>query len=143
MLLNAPNWLFTYPGATIFFVGIVLIFSALLKINIGYLPGIHSMIAGSLLIITGYQIAFFGFFAKIRSGGNLPRILTLERGATIGVAILICGLVYALLLVMEWVMSGFKHLPSLEHDIIAFTLIALGLETYFSSFMLSILAERL
>lgn len=142
MLLNAPNWLFTYPGAAIFLAGVVLVFSALFRINIGYLPGIHSMIAGSLLIITGYQIALFGLFARVRSGDNLPRILTLERGAFVGAVIFISGLVYALFLLMEWVTSGFKHLPSLEHDIIAFTLIALGLETYFSSFMLSVLAEK-
>jgi len=142
MLLNAPNWLFTYPGTVIFIIGIVLIISAFLKINIGYLPGIHSMIAGSLLTITGYQITFFGFFAKIRSGGSLPRFLTLEKGALAGVVMLICGVLYASTLIEEWVISGFKYLPSIEHDIAAFTLIALGLETYFSSFMLSVLAER-
>jgi hypothetical protein len=65
MLLNAPNWLFTYPGTAIFLAGIVLISSALFRINIGYLPGAHSMIAGSLLIILGYQILFFGAFSKV------------------------------------------------------------------------------
>jgi hypothetical protein len=142
MLLNAPNWLFTYPGAAIFLAGLVLTFSALFRINIGYLPGIHSMIAGSLLIITGYQIIFFGLFARIKSGESLPRILTLERGALVGAIIFISGLAYALFLIVEWIISGFKNLPSLEHDIVAFTLIALGLQTYFSSFMLSVLAEK-
>jgi glycosyltransferase involved in cell wall biosynthesis len=142
MLLNAPNWLFTYPGAAIFLAGLVLTLSALFRINIGYLPGIHSMIAGSLLIITGYQIIFFGLFARIKSGESLPRILTLERGALAGAIIFISGLAYALFLALEWIISGFRNLPNLEHDIIAFTLIALGLETYFSSFMLSVLAEE-
>jgi len=137
MLLNAPNWLFMYPGAAIFLIGVVLVSSALFRINIGYLPGMHSMIAGSLLIVTGYQIIFFGLFAKIRSGSNLPRILTLEKGALL----FISGLIYALTLIIQWIMSGFQQLPSLEHDIITFTLISLGLETYFSAFMLSFLAE--
>jgi len=142
MLLNAPNWLFMYPGAAILIIGVMLMFSAFLKINIGYLPGIHSMIAGSLLSITGYQITLFGLFAKIKSGNNLPRFLTLEKGALIGIVLLLSGSIFALMLVIEWAMSGFKHLPSLEHDIISFTLICLGLETYFSSFMLSVIAEK-
>jgi len=141
MLLNAPNWLFMYPGAAIFLIGVVLVSSALFRINIGYLPGMHSMIAGSLLIVTGYQIIFFGLFAKIRSGSNLPRILTLEKGALVGALLFISGLIYALTLIIQWIMSGFQQLPSLEHDIITFTLISLGLETYFSAFMLSFLAE--
>jgi len=108
----------------------------------GYLPGIHSMIAGSLLIITGYQITLFGLFAKVKSGNSLPRFLTLEKGVLIGTLLFLSGLIFALMLVIEWVMSGFKRLPSLKHDIISFTLIRLGLETYFSSFMLSVIAEK-
>ncbi len=142
ILLNTPNYLFIYPGSLIFMIGVVLMISAYLRIFIGYFPGIHSMVAGSLLTTTGYQIILFGLFAKIRSGSSLPKILTLENTASAGAIMILSGLVYALILVIQWVVSGFKHLPDLEHDLIAFTLIALGLETYFSAFMLSIIAEK-
>lgn len=142
MLLNTPDYLFMYPGLALFLAGIVLMLSAFFKIFIGYLPGIHSMIAGSLLIITGYQVVFFGTFAKLKFGKKLPRFLTLEKGAALGTIIFLSGLTYALILVTQWVSNGFKHLPAIEHDIIAFTLIALGLQTFFSAFMLSIIAEK-
>jgi len=142
MLFNAPNWLFTYPGAAIFAIGLVLTISALLKINIGYLPGVHSMIAGSLLIILGYQVLFFGAFSKILGHGDLPKFLTLERGAITGILIFLAGLGWAIKLLSDWIASGFKSLPLVEHDITCFTLIVIGLQTYFSSFMLSIIAEQ-
>jgi len=143
MLLNAPEYLFLYPGAAVFLAGVILIIASLFKIFIGYLPGVHSMIAGSLLTIVGYQTVFFNLFAKIIMRKNIPKILTLEKGATIGVALLVSGILYAGILVAQWVNSGFRQLPTLEHDILAFTLIALGLQTYFSAFMLSVIAERL
>jgi len=142
MLLNAPHWLFVYPGAVIFLVGAVLIFSALFKINIGYPPGIHSMIAGSLLIILGYQILFFGAFSRLLGHGDLPKFLTLEKGATAGTMIFTLGFVWAIKLLFDWVNSEFKSLPPVEQDIACFTLVVIGLQTFFSSFMLSVIAEQ-
>ncbi|MCS7367309.1 MAG: glycosyltransferase family 2 protein [archaeon YNP-WB-062] len=142
MLLNAPNWLFTYPGAAIFLAGLVLTLSALFRINIGYLPGIHSMIAGSLLIILGYQILFFGAFSKVLGHGDLPKFLTLEKGAAAGTIIFMAGLIWAIKLLLNWISSGFRILPPVEHDVACFTLVVIGLQTYFSSFMLSVIAEQ-
>ncbi|MEM4000664.1 MAG: glycosyltransferase family 2 protein [Saccharolobus sp.] len=142
MLLNTPDFLFIYPGITIFLVGIILMLSAFFKIFIGYLPGAHSIIAGSLLITTGYQVTFFGSFAKLKAGKTLPKFLTLEKGATLGMITFLSGVVYALILITRWIDSNFEHLPAIEESILAFTLIALGLQTYFSAFMLSMIAER-
>ena len=77
MLINAPTFLFTYPGLAFLFVGLFLIFSAFLNIKSGFAFGIHSMIAGSLLTIVGYQIVFFGFFANIYERKGLPKFFTL------------------------------------------------------------------
>ncbi|MCX8170006.1 MAG: glycosyltransferase family 2 protein [Candidatus Methanomethyliaceae archaeon] len=142
MLLNTPNYLFIYPGVIILIMGIILLLSAYFKIFIGYIPGIHSMIAGSLLLMIGYNIIFFGIFAKIKTGSSLSKFLTLEKGATVGAILTISGIFYALILIMQWIISRFMWLPTLEHSILAFTLIALGLETFFSAFMLSIIAEK-
>ncbi|MEM4488675.1 MAG: hypothetical protein QXK88_07760 [Desulfurococcaceae archaeon] len=38
--------------------------------------------------------------------------------------------------------NNFKHLPAIEESILAFTLIALGLQAYFSAFMLNITGEK-
>jgi glycosyltransferase involved in cell wall biosynthesis len=142
MLMHSPDYLFVYPGALLLLVGVFLAFSALLNINIGYIPGAHSMLAGSLLTVTGYQAMFFGLFAKIHQGKSAPRFLTLERGASTGTLMLIAGAVYMGYLALGWVNCWFDGLPPLQLDIGAFTLIALGIQTFFSSFMLSIIATR-
>jgi glycosyltransferase involved in cell wall biosynthesis len=141
MLQNAPKFLYIYPGIFLLFVGLFLFFSAFLNLNIGYLPGIHSMIAGSLLTITGYQVILFGFFANIYMKRDFPRFFSLEKGATIGSLLFLLGSVYVFILLWNWIISGFQTLPSLEHDVFGFTLLVLGLQTFFSSFMLSIIAN--
>ncbi len=139
MLMHTPNYLFIYPGALLLLIGFLWIFSALLNIYIGYFPGVHSMIAGSLLTIVGYQALFFGLFAKAYLGKSLPRFLTLEKGAIAGTLMFIAGAFHVLYMILEWISSGLRSFPSIELDIISFTLIVLGIQTFFSSFMLSII----
>jgi len=142
MLIHAPKYLFIYPGLFLLFMGLFLTFSAFLNLNIGFMPGKHTMIAGSLLTTTGYQIVFFGFFANIYEGKDLPKFLTLEKGATIGAFITMAGFIYVLKLLLEWIYNGFRRLPPIEHDILGFILIVLGIQTFFSSFMLSLIAQK-
>ena len=142
MLMYAPNYLFIFPGTTLLLIGLTWIVFASLKIFIGYFPGVHSMVAGSLLIIAGYQAIFFGLFTKAYQGKGMPRFLTLEKGAVAGAILILIGAIYASYLVLRWVGGGPNYLPPIESDIISFTLIVLGLETFFSSFMLSITAMK-
>jgi glycosyltransferase involved in cell wall biosynthesis len=141
MLMYAPNYLFVYPGISLFLFGFLLMIFALLNVYIGYVPGAHSMIAGSLLIIAGYQVLFFGLFAKVHRGKGVPRFLTLERGVAAGILLFTAGIAYTSYLVLGWASSNFSSLPPIEIDIIGFTLIVIGIQTFFSSFMLSIIAN--
>ena len=100
------------------------------------------MIGGSLLVTVGYQIIFFGFFTNIYERRGLPKFFTLEKGATIGAFLILIGLVYVVSLFIGWVTSGFRQLPSVQQDILGFTAIVLGLQTFFSSFMLSIIIGK-
>lgn len=142
MLIHAPDHLFLYPGISIALLGVALMALALLSLRTWYTPGVHTMIAGSLLAILGYQVVFFNAFARLLEGRGLPRSLTLERGATVGALIFLAGLAWALKSIYEWVASGFKALPPVEHSVACLTLIVVGLQTFFSSFMLSVIAER-
>jgi len=140
MLLHTPTWLFIYPGSLLLVAGVILIASAFLNIYIGYMPGVHSMIAGSLLALMGYQALLFGLFARILEGKSLPRFLTLERGVTIGALTFIAGLAWMVRLALKW--AGGGGLPPVGYSIVGLILIVLGLQTFFSSFMLSMIAER-
>ncbi|MBO3755266.1 MAG: hypothetical protein FGF53_10405, partial [Candidatus Brockarchaeota archaeon] len=121
---------------------LLLMFFALLNVYVGYTPGIQSLIAGSLIAILGYQLLFFGVFARVLQHRSLPRFLTLECCSTLGGLAFSAGLIWVLKVLLDWVGSGFSALPPVEHSVLCFTLIALGLQTFFSSFMLSIIAEH-
>ena len=154
MLLYAPSYLFILPGALLFVFGMALV----LLIGVGLSKfgpiglGIHSMIASSLLAIAGYQIIFLGLAGKVyrakmdmrsdRITEFVVKRLSLERGATIGLLIFLAGLAYTVYLVWRWVCGGFKDLPMLNQDVLAFTLLVIGLQTIFHSFFLSMLSER-
>ncbi|MEM2143734.1 MAG: glycosyltransferase [Candidatus Jordarchaeaceae archaeon] len=141
MLINAPNFLFLYPGIFLLLLGIFLLCSTFFNFIIEYVPEIYSTIAGSLLIISGYQIIFFSLFAKIVQGKSVPPFLTIERGVLLGVSFVVCGLAYILYFFFEFMKLG-DELIYLKMIILGFVFIFLGIQTFFSSFMLSAIAEK-
>jgi hypothetical protein len=142
MLLHAPNFLFLYPGLFVLLMGLFWMGLAFFGINIGIIPGAHSMIAGSLLTVVGYQIVFFVFFANIYEGKGVPRFFTLKRGAVTGALMFLAGFIYILSLLWGWASSGYEILPSLSRSILGYAFITLGIQTFFSSFMLSVIAKN-
>ncbi len=154
MLLYAPSYLFVLPGIFLFILGmaLVLLISAGISKFGSISLGIHSMIASSLLAITGYQLIFLGLAGKVyRAKMDMPNDgmveflterLSLEKGATIGLLIFLAGFTYTAYLVWKWINSGFKNLPMLNQDVLAFTLLVIGLQTIFCSFFLSMLSEK-
>jgi hypothetical protein len=109
------------------------------------------MVAGSLLTIAGYQVFTFGLFSVVGSDPirqsrdpvteTLGVWLSLERGAVVGMAILIAGTLHASSLVAQWATSGFIAIPVTVASLGSFTAIILGIQTVFSAFFLSELAE--
>jgi hypothetical protein len=138
ILLQTPAYLFDFPGAIMFSVGLVLMISTFFGINLGFTPRTNSMIAGSLLALVGYQVMFFGAFSKMIQGKTLSRLLTLERGATASIFLVALGLAWSIRLASHFLES--KVTPPIEESILGYSLIVLGLQTFFSSFMLSIIS---
>jgi len=156
MLLFSPRWLFLYPGVALFAFGFVL--SALL------LPGplrvggvrldIHTLLVAGFLCLLGYQLVLFAVFTKIfaiRVGFHPPHPLlkrlfgyiTLEVGLLVGALMSLAGVVALIAAVISWQSAGFGNLdPSLtmREVIPAVVLLALGTQTVFASFFLSILS---
>lgn len=151
MLLHAPTYLYFIPGTVFLLLGVIVLLAGIFHLNIGHTIGIHSMIAGSLLFISGYQIIFLGLFAKIYGVSNdlldpdkitefILRYVSLEKGATLGLIMLLVGLSYTLYLIWKWVGSG--YLPMRGEDMIGFTFLIIGLQTIFSSFFLSMIGSK-
>lgn len=158
MLTNAPGYLFSIPGFVLATIGVVLMTLTLghAELALGgtgtVIPGIRTMIAGSLLTIVGYQVVSLGVFSTLTGDpirrpedpvtNWLVRNLTLKTGGLIGLGLLAAGSVYASVLLYWWTTGGYESLPALTHDVVAFTLIILGVQTVFSSFFLSLLGTE-
>ena len=154
MLLYSPLFLFFIPGLVIFLLGIVTLF-----LFYFYSPAIfgirlysHPMFLSSILTIIGYQLITFAAFAKIYSIThlkernaaleNLFKYITIERACVSGILIMAVGFVIYLLIAIKWINSGFGSSDEIKNSIIALTLLTIGVQTIFSSFMLSILGIK-
>lgn len=151
MLLYSPLFLFFIPGLIFFIVGLILT----LWIYFDYIPlfgrhfSYHPMFFGSILIISGYQLMFFSLFAKTYAMTHLGdssqlinsihRRITIEKASILGSVSCFFGVVIFGFIAWEWYRNNFGELAEVKNSIIALTFVVVGLQTIFSSFMLSIL----
>ncbi len=156
MLLFSPRWLFLYPGIALFVLGVVL--SALLiagPVEVGGVRlDIHTLLVAGFLSLLGYQLVLFAVFTKIfaiRMGFHPPhplleslfRHVTMEVGLLAGALMVLAGIIGLVLAVASWQAVGFGSLdPSLtmREVIPAVVLLAIGTQTIFASFFISILS---
>ena len=122
MLLYSPLFLFFIPGFFMMALGFSVYF-------------LNALFFSSLLIIAGYQLIIFSVFAKTYSIIHLKeksefmnkiyKYLTIERSSILGILVILLGII-----------TGFLN------PIISLTLAIIGIQTIFSSFMLSILSIK-
>jgi glycosyltransferase involved in cell wall biosynthesis len=153
LLVHSPTHLFVIPGAIMALLGFIVSVLSLFEINIfGRELQLHSMIAGSLFVIVGTQVLALGlcahaygtyfmgekdpWFDRMRSKFNL------EHGLALGGFITFVGFVIGAVIVIEWIDRGFGSLGEERLAIAAATLLIVGIQVFFSSFLLSILGLR-
>jgi glycosyltransferase involved in cell wall biosynthesis len=158
MLIYSPRWLFLMPGLGLAILGLVS--GAALAVRPLQVGGIAfdtgTLAVASLFVIIGEQLVAFALFTKVFaiSEGLLPqdakflnifRYFSLEKGIVLGLLLLLLGLGLLGHAFWIWKEARFGNLPfgeNLRRLIPAVTLIALGIQTVFSSFFLSILGLR-
>ena len=155
MLLFSPRWLFLYPGLVLLVVGVGLSLALLpgpLRVG-GARLDIHTMLVAGFLALLGYQLVLFAVFTKffaIRVGFHPPhpalqrlfRYITLEVGLAAGALLALIGVVVLVIAVASWSRTGFGSLNpdvTMREVIPAVVLTALGTQTVFASFFVSIL----
>ena len=156
MLLFSPRWLFLYPGIALFAAGLIL--SALIEpgpVAVGRVNlDIHTLLVAGFASLLGYQLVLFAVFTKIfaiRAGFHPPhptlerlfRVITLEVGLVAGALMTVAGIAGIVLAVLSWQAAGFGNLKpatTMREVIPALVLLALGVQTVFASFFISILA---
>jgi len=155
LLLICPEYTLIWPGLALIAVGVL----AFLAVLFGPLPlgrtvlDVHTLLAGGLFIILGYQGVTIGLAARIFAlqeelGPPSPllhksfKYFTLERGVLGGLLFLTSGIIPIAWLTVRWVSSDFGPL-TLDHTlrpmIAGSTLSILGLQTVLMSFFYSML----
>jgi glycosyltransferase involved in cell wall biosynthesis len=153
LLVHSPTYLFVVPGGAMFTLGALITLVSVLGIEIfGREWQLHSMIAGALLLIVGTQIVALGLCAHTYGtyfmGEKDPWFdrmrahLRLEHGLLLGGAVVLCGMAVGALIVVTWIDRGFGELAEERWAVLAATLIIVGIQIFFSSFLISILGLR-
>ena len=153
MLLFNPLFLFFIPGLLLFSIGIITILW--LYLNSPEIFGIrlhyHPMFLSALFAIIGYQLIIFSLFMKtyaiIHLGdksvfNKLYSFVTIEKVSLLGILTILSGVIIYLIIFFKWLNTGFGALNEAKNSVLALTLIIIGIQTIFSSFMLSILGIK-
>ncbi len=153
LLVHSPTHLFIIPGAVMLALGALIALISLLQINLfGREWQLHSMIAGTLLCIVGTQVVALGLCAhaygtyfmgeKDEWFDRARARYRLEHGLLLGGAILGVGVAIAAWIVITWIDRGFGQLSEERLAIAAVSLVVVGTQIFFTSFLLSILGLR-
>jgi hypothetical protein len=153
LLVHSPTHLFIVPGAAMALAGALVACLVLAQIDVfGRTWDLHAMIAGCLLLIVGVQVLALGLCAHAYGtyfmGEEDPWFdrmrarFKLEHGLIVGGVIGAAGLAVAGVILGIWVNRGFGGLSEQRLAVLAATLIIVGIQVFFSSFLLSILGLR-
>jgi glycosyltransferase involved in cell wall biosynthesis len=153
LLVHSPNHLFIVPGAALAGVGTLIVVVVGTGVSFfGRAWGLHALIGGALLMIVGTQVLALGLCAHAYGtyfmGDKDPWFdrmrarFRLEHGLLLGGAFALAGIVMGAVIVVTWISHGFGSLADERLAVIAASLVIVGIQIFFSSFLLSILGLR-
>ena len=153
ILVYNPTFLFLVPGVVMFLTGSIITLLVFLEVPIfGRNLLVHSLIFGSLLILIGVQAIGLGLSARAfgvyfiseqdQLFQRLRGKLRLEHGLALALLVLAAGLALFGIVFGKWAANGFGTLQEERLAILAFTVIAVGAQVFFTSFLLSIIGLR-
>ena len=153
LLVHSPNHLFLIPGLVMTALGVLVMATAILQVNVfGRTWDIHAEIAGALFVIIGAQVVSLGLCAHAYGmyflGEKDPWFdrmrsrFRLEHGLALGGITALVGMLIAAIIVGVWIDRGFGELGEERLAILAATLLIVGIQVFFSSFLLSIIGLR-
>jgi glycosyltransferase involved in cell wall biosynthesis len=153
LLVHSPTYLFLIPGALMAVLGFLIMLTVLSEVNIlGRQWDLHTMIAGTLLSVIGAQVLALGLAARAYGvwylGERDPWFqrmeerVRLEHGLLAGGVVLLVGFSILTFILVKWLGTGAGALAETKLGLLAATLVIVGLQIFFSSFLLSILGLR-
>ncbi len=153
LLVHSPNHLFIFPGAVMALIGAIAELIVIAHLGIFAREwDIHALIAGALLAIVGTQVVALGVCAhayatyfmgeRDRWCDQMRSKYKREHGLLLGGVIILAGVVVGAVIVIHWIIHGFGRLSDENLAVLAATLIIVGIQIFFLSFLLSILGLR-
>jgi glycosyltransferase involved in cell wall biosynthesis len=153
LLVHSPTYLFIVPGAFLAALGTVIALVSVTQVEVlGRAWDLHTTVGGALLMIVGTQVLALGLCAHAYGtyfmNDNDPWFdrmrarFRLEHGLLLGGTIALVGFIAGAAIVGIWVNRGFGALSEERLAVFSATLIVVGIQIFFSSFLLSILGLR-
>ncbi len=153
LLVHSPNHLFIFPGVVLAGLGTVVVAFVGAGLNFfGRDWGLHALIGGSLLMIVGTQVVALGLCAHAYGtyfmGERDPWFdrmrsrFRLEHGLLLGGFVALVGFVVGAVIFATWIAHGFGSLSDERLAVVAASLLIVGIQIFFSSFLISILGLR-
>ncbi len=153
LLVHSPNHLFIAPGALLAGVGTLIVIWVEAGLDFfGRNWGMHALIAGALLMIVGTQVLALGLCAHAYGTyfmgekdpwfDRMRKRFRLEHGLLLGGAFLLVGLAMGAVIVATWIAHGLGSLSDERLAVVAASLMIVGIQIFFSAFLLSILGLR-
>ncbi|MDA0171523.1 glycosyltransferase [Solirubrobacter taibaiensis] len=153
LLVHSPTHLFIIPAAIMLALGTLIMLTVMANLEIfGRQWDVHTMIAGSLLAIVGSQTIGLGLCAhaygtyylgaKDAWFDRMRKRFRLEHGLMLGGVVTVLGLAVAAWVLIKWIDRGLGALSEVGPAVLGATLIVVGIQIFFSSFLLSIIGLR-
>jgi glycosyltransferase involved in cell wall biosynthesis len=150
MMLYRPVPFLVAPGVFVFFLGMLLTATIMLKENIEE-NRMHSLILGSMLLLIGSQTITTGIYMKAygfvhgmykSDSGFIKKLLdyhSLERDLVTGALLVVTGIFIGFRVISTWVQSGYGPMLEIGNAVMAMLFGAIGLQIIFTSIFLSVL----
>ncbi len=153
LLVHSPTHLFVIPGLVMTVLGTIIVGLVVARLQVlGRAYDLHTEVAGALLMIIGVQILALGLCAHAYGAyfmgekdawfDRMRARYRLEHGLALGGAIAFAGFAVGATIVGIWVDRGLGALSEERLAVLAATLLIVGVQIFFSSFLLSILGLR-
>jgi glycosyltransferase involved in cell wall biosynthesis len=153
LLVHSPTHLFIIPGLLMTGLGVIVSATVLTGIHVfGRAWDIHTLIGGTLLTMIGTQVLTMGlcahaygtyFMGEQDEWFDRARLrFRLEHGLALGGSIMAAGVAVGAVVIIHWIARGFGALAEERLAIVGATLVMVGLQIFFASFLLSILGLR-
>lgn len=153
ILVYNPTFLFLLPGAVMLLAGSLITLLVFVQVPIfGRNLHIHSQIVGCLLILIGVQAIGTGLAARAfgvyfisehdRVFQRIRARLRLEHGLALATVFALAGLALLGVIIGRWASHGFGTLAEQRLALLAATVVAVGAQIFFTSFLISIIGLR-